>query len=81
MSTARENGVTSLIKELLPYMSESLSSNIFSERLWSIAKTLKPLLINRIPELTDEAAQNLSVLFVILYNKPSRVGAYLQGKQ
>lgn len=72
--------LTSLIKESLPDMNEPLSNNVFGERIWSIAKTLKPLLINRIPELTDEAAHNLSVLFVILCKKFfPRVRGSLQG--
>lgn len=58
--------LTRLIKELLPNLNEPLSNNTFSALIWSIAKSLKPLLINRIPELTEEEVHNLSVLFVIL---------------
>lgn len=72
--------LTGLIIESIPSIKETLSNNTFNEQIWSIAKHLKPLLINRIPSLSDSAANNLSVLFVILCKREfPRIRGSLQG--
>lgn len=72
--------LTELIIESIPSIKETLSNNTFNEQTWSIAKHLKPLLINRMPSLSDSAANNLSVLFVVLCKqKFPRIRGSLQG--
>ncbi|WP_129736888.1 hypothetical protein [Alteromonas sp. 76-1] len=72
--------LTGQIIESIPSIKETLSNNVFNEQIWSIAKHLKPLLIDRIPSLSDSAANNLSVLFVVLCKRKfPRVRGSLQG--
>ncbi|MGF1713608.1 hypothetical protein L4D08_01700 [Photobacterium chitinilyticum] len=72
--------LTGLIMESIPNVKETLSNNTYNEQIWSIAKHLKPLLINRIPSLSDDAANNLSVLFVVLCKRKfPRIRGSLQG--
>lgn len=72
--------LTSLIIESIPSIKETLLHKSFNEQIWSIAKHLTPLLIDRIPSLSDSAANNLSVLFVVLCKGTfPRIRGSLQG--
>lgn len=72
--------LTALIMESIPRIKETLSNNTFNEQIWSIANHLKPLLIDRMPSLSDSAAHNLSVLFVVLCKRKfPRIRGSLQG--
>lgn len=76
----RKEDLTSRIIELFPNIRLPLTKNIFEEKIWSIAKHLQPILIDRIPNLSESSAKNLSTLFVILcYKKFPRIRGSLKG--
>lgn len=58
--------LTDLIMALKPDLKERLVDGIFEEKIWTIASTLEPVLLQRVPGITSVAAYNISVLFVLL---------------
>lgn len=76
----KDTELTGLIIESIPNIRDKLSNNIFNKQIWSIADHLKLLLIDRLPCLSESAAYNLSVLFVVLCKRKfPRIRGSLQG--